>query len=241
MRSFASRLNIGLVRSSNQDQVLVAHKNQTSLLLVCDGMGGAKAGEVASALALKHFKAAFDGSKLKAEHYQEWLNQNVHEANQMILEAADQNPNYQGMGTTLVAALISKDTMVIANVGDSRAYVLINDHLHQVSEDHSLVNDLIKQNKITALEAKSHPQRSVLTQVLGVVQDFKVDFYTLSQAPQALLLCSDGLHGMLSDDEILDILRTYESADKTAKVLEQRALDKGAFDNIAIALMRQKV
>lgn len=240
MRSFASRLNIGLLRSSNQDQVLIAHKNQSTLLLVCDGMGGAKAGEVASALALKHFESVFKNSKLQEDQYQEWLNINIHEANQKILEASYQNPNYQGMGTTLVAALIGKTSVVIANVGDSRAYALLERKLVQISEDHSLVNDLIKQNKITTLEAKVHPQRSVLTQVLGVVSDFKVDFFNLNADVEGILLCSDGLHGMLSDEEIEGILNQNNQAEKNAILLEKAALDKGAYDNIAIALMRQK-
>jgi PPM family protein phosphatase len=241
MRSFASRLNIGLIRSNNQDQVLIAHKNQNTLLLVCDGMGGAKAGEVASALALKHFEAVFKKSKLVEDQYQDWLYENIHEANQKILDAAYQNPNYQGMGTTLVAALIGKSSVLIANVGDSRAYALIKRKLVQISDDHSLVNDLIKQQKITALEAKTHPQRSVLTQVLGVVSDFKVDFFTLNEKVEGILLCSDGLHGMLSDEEIEGILNQNDQAEKNAIALEKAALDKGAYDNIAIALMRQKV
>lgn len=242
MRSFASKLNIGLLRTLNQDQVLIAHNKGLSLLLVCDGMGGAKAGEVASALALKYVGNAFKKMHFTQDSStKEWLNKTIHEANDIILQASSSNPNQQGMGTTLVAAILHKNSTVIANVGDSRAYALINQRFIQITEDHSLVNDLIKQNKLTPEAAKTHPQRSVLTQVLGVVEDFKVDFYHLDEKLEALLLCSDGLHGMLSDALMENILLTSTSAAKNAAALEKAALDKGAYDNLAIALMRQKI
>jgi len=235
--------DIGLLRRSNQDQYFIAHHKEFSLMVVCDGMGGANAGEVASLLACTSLKDRFHQnvpSSKDAHGLSTWLKEAVQLANHTVYVESIQTPTYAGMGTTLVAALFSKQSVVVANIGDSRAYLLDEKgELLQITEDHSLVNQMIKEGKITAQEAKIHPQRSVLTNVLGVVDPVQMDLFTLDM-PFKLLVCfSDGVHGLVDDEVIETILNQKQSIELTAHALVQAAKDKGGVDNITVAIAQR--
>lgn len=242
MRQFASALNIGSVRVKNQDQVSILHSNDFDLMIVCDGMGGANAGEVASKLCVDCIQAEFEKNPPQSNDFETlktWSTNILNKANLFVLNKSYENPNLNGMGTTAVFALISSESICIANVGDSRAYVLEHQKLRQVSEDHSLVNQWIKEGKITGEEAKRHPQRSVLTNVLGVMENMLIDCFEIDLKIETILLCSDGVSGMLDDNQIEALMNQGGSIKQISKRLEKAAIHLGGYDNIAIALMRE--
>ena len=244
MRNFSTALNIGAVRKSNQDQVLVLHHNEFDLMVVCDGMGGANAGEVASQMTVDYIQSQFENNAPKGSDFEElkrWMMNVLNQANLQVLKAALLNPNYRGMGTTAVCALFSNSDVLIANVGDSRAYFMSQDKLQQISEDHSLVSQWIKEGKLSAEEAKRHPQRSVLTNVLGVSEDMSIDIFHLDRHYDLIFLCSDGVCGMLDDDQIQALIQKGGSIQKIVKRIEKASMKVGGYDNIAIAMMEEKV
>ncbi len=242
MRQFASALNIGAIRASNQDQVLISHHDELDLMLVCDGMGGANAGDVASRMCVESLQQQFlNTSFLKKDvnTLKEWIVSALKQANLSVLQAALDQPNYFGMGTTAVMALCTKESIIIANVGDSRAYALKNEKLIQISQDHSLVNQWIQEGKMSVEEAKRHPQRSVLTNVLGVSEEMRIDLFECDINNDYLLICSDGVTGMLEDAQIEAIILKGGSTSQIAKRIEKAALSLGGYDNIALALMSE--
>lgn len=232
--------HIGHLRRINQDQFLTIEKQGFHLCVVCDGMGGANAGEVASATACAALKASFENNPPQQDNLSSlsaWLKEQIQSANLAVYNLSMANANYHGMGTTLVAALFSKNHALIANIGDSRAYLLNErSQLIQISEDHSLVNQWIKAGKMTVEEAKSHPQRSVLTNVLGVNHPVSMDLFELDIPYSDVLICSDGLHGMLEDEAIEAILNRNLSTQHKVDALIQAALDKGGLDNVTVVL-----
>lgn len=238
MREYAKALNIGAVRASNQDQVILASKDQIELMLVCDGMGGANAGDVASKMCVDSVYAQFMSDEIASDlkSLKEWMIKALRQANMDVLQASMDHPNYYGMGTTAVLALCSKNYKIIANVGDSRAYGM-NDQLFQISSDHSLVNQWILDGKMSVEEAKHHPQRSVLTNVLGVSKDMKIDVFECESDLKTILLCSDGVSGMLEDSQIEALILKGGSANSIVKRIEKAALSLGGYDNIACAIM----
>lgn len=235
--------DIGLLRRSNQDAFYIDHRKDFTLMVVCDGMGGANAGEVASSLACESIKESFHQSvpvSHDASSLSNWLKTAVQAANQKVYRDSLQTPSYAGMGTTLVATLFSKQSTVVVNIGDSRAYLVDEKgELLQITEDHSLVNQMIKEGKITAQEAKIHPQRSVLTNVLGVIDPVQMDLFTL-EIPFKYVLCfSDGVHGLLEDDQIKMLLQQKIHLDALVLSLVQAAKDKGGVDNITVAMAQR--
>lgn len=242
MRQFAFSLNIGSVRVKNQDQVTILQGKQCDLMLVCDGMGGANAGEVASLLTLESIQKAFTSDAPKSLDFtslKNWSEKVLNQANLEVLKMAHDNPSYNGMGTTAVLALISTEAICIANVGDSRAYVVKEGKLRQVSEDHSLVNQWIKEGKMTLEESRVHPQRSVLTNVLGVMDHMLIDCFEVDKNVDMILLCSDGVTGMLNDSQIEAFINQGGTVKQISKRLEKAAIHLGGYDNIAIALMSE--
>ncbi len=207
--------SIGLIRRINQDSFLIAEKDDIKLMMVCDGMGGANAGEVASLVATQSMRNLFESSDfndVSKDKLKTWLKESFIKMNQSIYNEAQLNEEYSGMGTTAVAVLIHKEDIICANVGDSRAYLLdVNNKLVQITDDHSLINELIKSNRITPDQAKSHPQRSVLTNVCGVMEHVNVDLFDIKQDIKGIMCCSDGLHNMLSDKRIELILKQRRS------------------------------
>ena len=225
--------DIGRVRTSNQDQMLVT----AELFAVADGMGGHAAGEVASLTAVEALKAAYahnggtDGLVAAA-----------HQANRSIWERAQDNPELHGMGTTLVAvALVNEDgedRLAIINVGDSRVYLLRQGELEQLTTDHSLVQELVDDGQLSELEATVHPQRHVLTRALGVDSAVSVDVLQLLPLKgDRLLLCSDGLSRELSDSQVASILRRLGDPDDAARELVAAAKNRGGNDNITVVVV----
>lgn len=222
----------GRVRASNQDSVLITD----ALFCVADGMGGHVGGEVAS-------KAAVDTLRTEAlaTHDDQSLVVGIKRANQEVIHRSQLDPELGGMGTTVVAALLVRDVlgdhMVIANVGDSRAYHYQGGGLRQVTNDHSVSAELLRAGEITAEEAAHHGQRHVITRVLGM-NDFEVDLFDLELFDgDRIVLCSDGLSNEVSDEEIALVLSQIESPDDAAKDLVRRANANGGQDNISVVVI----
>jgi PPM family protein phosphatase len=227
----AGRTDVGRQRNANEDDFVLA----PPFFAVADGMGGAKAGEVASAMATE----GFDEERDSGEPAEVQLARILREANRRIYELAVSDESHRGMGTTLTAAKVTGDEVSIGHVGDSRAYRLRDGDLEQLTKDHSLVAELERSGQITAEAAEHHPQRSIITRALGPEPDVEVDTYTLvGREGDAFLLCSDGLTSMISDDEIASILRSAKSLDEAADALVRAANQSGGKDNITVVLFR---
>jgi PPM family protein phosphatase len=232
--------NIGLMRRINQDSFLIVEKDDIKLMMVCDGMGGANAGEVASLVATQSMRKLFESSNFEdvsKDKLKLWLKESFVKMNRSIYDEAQLNEDYSGMGTTAVAILIHNQDIICANVGDSRAYLLdTNNKLAQITDDHSLINELIKSNRITTDQAKSHPQRSVLTNVCGVMEHIDVDLFEVNQDVKGIMCCSDGLHNMLSDKRIELILKQRRTLVNKVEQLILEANQEGGYDNITVTL-----
>lgn len=232
--------NKGLMRENNEDSFIVEEFENYSLYAVADGMGGHKAGEVASSIAIEWIRNFFVES-VETETFQppSFIIESVNLSNEKIREESQKNDECCGMGTTITMAVIDKKqaTVYIGNVGDSRAYLLRNDEIKQITQDHTYVNELLKDGRITAEEAKTHPKRNVITRALGseeiVHADiFEIDFYK----NDILVLCTDGLTTHVSDEEMLDIIKEYGTSDSVQKLIKQ-ANDNGGTDNITIIIV----
>lgn len=228
----------GVVRKQNQDACYYETCQEGCAFgLVCDGMGGAKAGDVASQLAVSVFKRHLAQHDFQAESDENLLRQIVGEANREIYFQAEVHPEYDGMGTTLVAAVLRKDRVTVANVGDSRGYLLQNSRLRQVTQDHSLVGDLVRQGDITPEQARRHPQKNLITRALGTNASVKADLFTLPwEGGDVLLLCSDGLVNEVTDEEIERALATEDSLERIGRSLLDLAIRRGAPDNVTLVL-----
>jgi len=227
----AGRTDVGRQRSANEDSLVV----RPPLFAVADGMGGAKAGEVASAVAVEAVEAA----KESGEPAEAQLAGIVREANRRIYELAVADESRRGMGTTLTLAKLHGDEVSLAHVGDSRAYRMRGGELEQLTRDHSLVAELERSGQITPEAAEHHPQRSIITRALGPEPDVEVDTYTLTgREGDLFLICSDGLTSMISDDEVGSILRSAGSLDEAADALVRAANQSGGKDNITVILFR---
>ena len=227
----AGRTDVGRQRSANEDSLFVS----PPLFAVADGMGGAKAGEVASAVAVE----AVEGATESGEPIEAQLAAIVREANRRIYDLAVADESRRGMGTTLTLAKLHGDEVSLAHVGDSRAYRLRGGELEQLTRDHSLVAELERSGQITPEAAEHHPQRSIITRALGPEPDVEVDTYTLTGRDGDLfLICSDGLTSMISDGEVGSILRSAGSLDQAAEELIRAANQSGGKDNITVILFR---
>jgi protein phosphatase len=221
----------GLQRRANEDSLLV----RSPLFVVADGMGGAQAGEVASSVAVDTFR---DGLHDGADPESSLLAQ-VEQANTRINELSRVNVEHAGMGTTITAVYVGEQQVSIAHVGDSRAYCLRDGELLRLTDDHSLVDELIRQGKLTPEEAEEHPQRSVITRALGPESTVEVDIRSLRGRPgDVYLLCSDGLTTMLGEGELLDALSSHERLRDAGEALIARANAAGGKDNITVLLLR---
>lgn len=220
---YGSRTEIGNVREHNEDSLTVL----PPLFAVSDGMGGHEAGEVASEITINTLN---DLAPQSADA--EALARAVVAANLNVIKAPSQGVGREGMGTTLTAAILEKERLVIAQVGDSRAYLLHNGSLQQLTRDHSLMADMIEAGQLTEAEARVHPNRSVITRAIGSDPHMQPDLYELNvETGDRLLLCSDGICGMIEDHEIASIMRRAPSAQSCADQLVEAALAAGGFDN----------
>jgi len=241
--------DVGMKRSHNEDSFALI--DDDNLYVVADGMGGHASGEVASKMAIDTLREFFQATSSdpeatwpykmdKARGYEEnRLITSVKLANLRIYESAQRDAKLRGMGTTLVAILVVDDGVLIAHVGDSRAYRLRDGKLEQMTEDHSLLNDYIKMKKLTEEEIRNFPHKNVIVRALGMKESVKVD--TMLDAPKpgdVYILCSDGLCGPVSDDEIGEIASSTTDLNKVCAEMIERANNNGGPDNITVVAAR---
>lgn len=232
----AGKTDIGQVRSTNQDTFHIEIFDKgTALVLVCDGMGGVRGGDKASLLA-KEAAASAVRQRLAASGPHELLTEAVHAANCAVLDEARREPGFAGMGTTLVAALLTPALACIAHVGDSRLYLLRGGRLTQITRDHSRVQELIEAGKITREEAWRHPDRNVITRAVGVEKQVEADLQDLPlERGDKLLLCTDGLSGYCAEGEIAQALGRLPAEDAVEELV-RLANAAGGYDNITAAV-----
>jgi serine/threonine protein phosphatase PrpC len=230
----AARTDTGRARSANEDSYWV----HSPLFVLADGMGGAQAGEVASQTAVSVFSAQ-GGLPDGPGTYEERLAALVAQANGRVYSQAQSDDQFAGMGTTLTVAFVGEDDLAIAHVGDSRFYVLRDGELTQLTDDHSLVGELVRRGQISAEEAEDHPQRSIITRALGIEGEVVVDHFSWPvRDGDIFLLCSDGLTGMVSDTGVAEILGGAPSLAVAAQRLVAAANEAGGRDNITVILFR---
>ncbi|MBE6156262.1 MAG: Stp1/IreP family PP2C-type Ser/Thr phosphatase [Firmicutes bacterium] len=231
----------GRVRSHNEDSVtILKNANDEYLLVVADGMGGHRKGEVASSIVVSRLGKRFNdtpsiGTKLDAVN---WLNDNINEINKEILEYGENNIDSKGLGTTVVVALLTKTYLIFGNLGDSSGYVIKNNKLHKVTKDHTLVNLLVDAGNLTLDEAKTHPKKNVLMKALGAAEKADLDIFDVDMESEAIMLCSDGLTNMLTEDQIEKVLidEELEIEEKVDKLIK-KCNARGGNDNISIAYL----
>lgn len=239
---FNGKTDVGVKRQTNQDSFAVLPLEDGSVFaIVCDGMGGANAGNVASSLAVKIITDFVERSYRFGIDYSSAvsiLNNAISSANLEIYDWALKNPELKGMGTTVVASIISKDFTAIAHVGDSRAY-FVNEDIHQITKDHSVVQSLIESGKLTPEEARVHPRRNVITRALGIEENIIPDNSECNMnLNDTLLLCSDGLSNFVEADVIKNIINN-NSINTVADALIAEANKNGGGDNITAVVVRK--
>ena len=238
--NYYGKTDIGKKRAENQDCFGYKELEGMTLLAVCDGMGGAKGGAIASKLALDSFLSASERDLKPGMEYPQIrrvLSSAISEANSSVRRHASQNKELEGMGTTLVAALIINTDVYIINVGDSRAYTVLADTFEQASHDHSYVQLLIDLGDITPEEAENHPDRHVITKAIGISETLTPDIDLLeTDTPSHILLCSDGLTGMVKDDIIKNIMISPTSTEEKVEQLISLANENGGEDNVTVLI-----
>lgn len=238
--NFSFKTDVGKVRTTNEDSLYVSkNKYGDVIAIVADGMGGHNAGDIASRVTVSKIgkKWAVTDSIKNASSAKKWLSNEIKNVNQHILTHSQNEQILNGMGTTVVIAIVLSDKTIIANVGDSRAYALVNDRFIQVTHDHTLVNELLDKGKITKEEASIHPQKNVLMQAVGTSRVLKIDFFELTNDYDALLLCSDGLTNTVTDREISNVLLNNSIVDAVEKLVD-KANYNGGYDNISVAILK---
>ncbi|HJE86307.1 Stp1/IreP family PP2C-type Ser/Thr phosphatase [Levilactobacillus brevis] len=236
----AYRTSIGKQRADNEDYVDV-FTNQAGqhLAIIADGIGGHQGGDVASAMAVSHLGHEFEQTKLTTPSAaRTWITGEITAENQSIIDKSNEFADLNGMGTTLVAALYFTEEVVIASIGDSRAYLLRDRQFRQLTEDHSLVNELVKRGEISKQAARHHPQKNVIIRSLGISTDARFDLNTYPLVPEdQLLLCTDGLTNMVTDAEIQQVLLSdHTPAEKCDRLIEM-ANAAGGLDNITVLII----
>ncbi|HWI74789.1 MAG TPA: Stp1/IreP family PP2C-type Ser/Thr phosphatase, partial [Baekduia sp.] len=230
----AARTDTGRARSANEDSYWV----RSPLFVLADGMGGAQAGEVASQTAVEVFSEQ-GGLPDGPGTYEERLAALVAQANVQVYAQAQSDDQFAGMGTTLTVAYVGEDDLAIAHVGDSRFYVLRDGELTQLTDDHSLVGELVRRGQISAEEAEDHPQRSIITRALGIEGEVVVDHFSWPvRDGDVFLLCSDGLTGMVPDARVAEIIGAAPDLSTAATRLIAAANEAGGRDNITVILFR---
>lgn len=234
----------GKVRDHNEDSVIIVkNKMDEVLLAVADGMGGHRGGEIASSIAISHIGKRFQdtssvGTKEDAISF---IKEIVSEANVLLYKYTSEHQESSGMGTTIVLAIMTKDFLLIGNIGDSSGYVLKNDKLSKITIDHTLVSLLVQSGELTLEEAKEHPRKNVLMKALGATSTIEMDIFDVEKDVQGVLLCSDGLTNMLDDEQITKVLLDENiTLDDRLKKLVTKANNRGGTDNISIAYLNLK-
>lgn len=240
MRTY-SVTDIGQKREMNQDFVY-CHEEPLgalpNLFIVADGMGGHNAGDFASRFAVEEFVRQVEASAQKT--LIRTMEEAVHRTNRLLIEQAKERPELKGMGTTFVAATIQENDMYIANIGDSRLYLIGREEITQITQDHSLVEEMIRRGEIRREEGRFHPNKNVITRAMGANVDVEPDFFEVRLAPgDIVLLCSDGLSNMMDDREIFSVVKENSGdMEKAGSALLRLANEYGGRDNISIVLIK---
>ena len=233
----------GLVREINEDRFVVTqNQNGDILAAVCDGIGGGKAGEVASAETIQFLERAFLKAKkwISSEELEGWIYTQLRSANDEVFTKACMNEKYNGMGTTLVGGVFTSTASRIMNVGDSRCYGIIKGNFSQLTTDHSYINELLSSGTITKEEAIRHPMRNYLTNAIGIFNRIRIDVIDFHDDFDVLLFCSDGLHKIVASSKIEMVLRQPWNAKMKCDVLLQLAKQYGGDDNITIVILQKE-
>lgn len=232
----------GKVRTHNEDNVIILNNNNEFILAVADGMGGHKAGEVASNIAIEYVKESFEALDTlgKKEDAIDYLRTIVKEINDKIFAYTKSHPESKGMGTTLVIAIKTEDYVLYGNIGDSSGYVIKNGTLHKITKDHTLVNLLVSTGELTPEQAKFHPRKNLLTRALGANDPIEIDIFDVDTAVSGLFLCSDGLTNMVADDQIEKVLNNKSSIEEQVEKLIKKSNMRGGTDNISIAYLKKE-
>jgi len=241
MLKAAFRSDVGRVRTVNEDRVLVVGGVAGgSLAIVADGMGGHQAGDTASQMTIELVQQALEGlsPELPEDERESLIVEAIRRANAKVFEIASMKEHYRGMGTTVTVALADSERVVIGHIGDSRAYFISQAQFEQITEDHTLVNELLKTGQLTPNEAAVHPRRNVLTRALGTDADVEVDVSSRRwKSGDVLLLCSDGLSNLVPEDELRRTVRGEGTLEEKVVRLVDYALNAGGDDNISVVLL----
>ena len=236
----------GSVRKENQDSFVIesCEKRHCVTAVICDGMGGAKAGDLASRLSCRAFAgrvyaALLDAKIASSSVFKKLLTESCEEANGVVYQYSRFDPECSGMGTTLVGGIVTRRRAYLVNVGDSRAYHLTRKGIWQITRDHSYVQMLVDSGAITAQEAKEHPKKNIIMRALGVERKVGSDYFEVDLRPgEAILLCSDGLSNTVSDDEMYSVFCSEKTPELICRKLTDIALERGASDNISVVIVK---
>lgn len=233
--------HIGKVRDINEDNYCTLEKDY-NLFIVADGMGGHNAGEVASLMAIDHIKdhiTKYISINMEEQSIKGIIYEAFNRANEKIYIHAKENLSCDGMGTTATLVLKANSTLYIGHVGDSRAYIIRNGRIEQITEDHSLVAELVRSGSITETEAMKHPQKNVITRALGTNENIKVDIFTIDFHPlDILVLCTDGLSNFVDQYEIEEVVLEFEDSNEACERLVSMANKRGGYDNITVLVAK---
>ena len=237
MKTF-SMTDIGKRREMNQDYIYTSETpvgNLANLFIVADGMGGHKAGDLASRYTVEHVVEVIKGSGLTGPI--SLLGAALRQVNAELLTLASENPQLKGMGTTFVGATIMQDCLYVANVGDSRLY-LVNQDIVQVTRDHSLVQEMVRMGEMNQAQARVHPDKNIITRAVGAFKEVEADFFEVNLRPgDRILLCSDGLTNMLEDSDIRKIMCSQRDLVESVERLVEAANQNGGKDNISVIII----
>lgn len=238
MKTF-SITDTGVTREMNQDYYFATDTNLgnlPNLFIVADGMGGHKAGDYASRHTIERVVASI--SRNSSEEPVTIIQEAISKANELLVAESNEDETKSGMGTTLVIATLVGDKLIVANVGDSRLYV-ISDMVRQITRDHSLVDEMVRLGELNPSEARSHPDKNIITRAIGAQKTVKADFFEVELAKDDyVLMCTDGLTNMVRDEEILDIVRSEKEPEAIAHKLVRMANNNGGWDNITVTIIK---
>jgi protein phosphatase len=234
--------DVGRIRDINQDSFYCSDIEELPLYVVADGMGGHNAGEVASYIAIESVKEVFHKNKelllAKEIEIPQFINDALNTANERILEKSNKEERYNGMGTTITLVYIQDDEIFIGHIGDSRAYLLSNGELVQLTQDHSLVAELLRKGSISEEEAMNHPQKNIITRALGTDKNVKIDILSRKiKKKDIILLCTDGLTNMVSESKIKEIIIESKDLQTASNILINTANELGGLDNTTVMLI----
>ncbi|MDF2855679.1 MAG: Stp1/IreP family PP2C-type Ser/Thr phosphatase [Neobacillus sp.] len=236
------RTDRGRIRQNNEDSVgTFVNKDGQLLAIVADGMGGHRAGDVASKMTVAYLQEVWENSEeiKTADQAEEWLKTHILQVNKLLFDHSNKNMECEGMGTTIEAVIATNQFSSIAHVGDSRCYILNDIGFQQLTEDHTLVNELVRTGQISKEDAEHHPRKNVILRALGTEQDIKIDIKTIMfEEGDFLLLCSDGLSNKVNEQEMITILQNDDSVEQKASTLINLANENGGEDNITLIILK---